>query len=226
MIHSHQVLRRPWRVLADLLALGLAPYVPRLYASRWLDGLSRPSVTPALPDADGPLAVALSHAHLDHSAAGRASSIPRVPLSTARAPRRASWRALAALGSSAGAARAVRLAAIDNARLMLVGPMRVELLPVDHDVCGAGGLLIHTSGGTIAYSGDLRLHGTAPQRSLPFARAARAAGARSADPGGHAALAARSSGPISRRGRGARESPRSGAAGGRDAAGPRRARSA
>jgi ribonuclease J len=45
-------------------------------------------------------------------------------------------------------------------------------------VAGACGLLIDTSAGMIAYSGDLRLHGAAPQQSLAFAQAARAAGAR------------------------------------------------
>jgi ribonuclease J len=59
-----------------------------------------------------------------------------------------------------------------------VGSLRAQLLPVDHDVCGACGLPIDTSAGAIAYAGDLRLHGAAPERSLAFARAARAAGAR------------------------------------------------
>lgn len=34
---------------------------------------------------------------------------------------------------------------------------------VDHSIPGAYGFIIHTSGGTIASSGDVRLHGTRPQ---------------------------------------------------------------
>src|SRR5271165_3576369 len=57
-----QVQRRPGRVLADLLALGLAPAIPGLYAEEHLAG-----ARPALPPSAGPLAVALSHSHLDHT---------------------------------------------------------------------------------------------------------------------------------------------------------------
>ena len=41
-----------------------------------------------------------------------------------------------------------------------IGSMKVELLPVDHSVLGACFTLIDTnSGGTIAYTGDIRFHG-------------------------------------------------------------------
>jgi ribonuclease J len=41
-----------------------------------------------------------------------------------------------------------------------VNGIDIEMIPVDHSVPGACGMLIHTSDKTIAYSGDLRLHGT------------------------------------------------------------------
>ncbi len=41
-----------------------------------------------------------------------------------------------------------------------VNGLEVEFIPVDHSVPGACGMLIHASDKTIAYSGDLRLHGT------------------------------------------------------------------
>jgi ribonuclease J len=54
--------------------------------------------------------------------------------------------------------------------------MRITMLPVDHDVAGASGMIVETPDGTLAYSGDIRLHGRHPERSLAFAQAARAAG--------------------------------------------------
>jgi len=42
-----------------------------------------------------------------------------------------------------------------------VGDVTVEPIHVDHSVPGAYGYLIHTSKGTIAYTGDLRRHGPA-----------------------------------------------------------------
>lgn len=40
-----------------------------------------------------------------------------------------------------------------------VGSITVEMVAVNHSIPGAVGYLIHTPGGTIAYSGDLRFHG-------------------------------------------------------------------
>jgi ribonuclease J len=56
--------------------------------------------------------------------------------------------------------------------------MRVTMVPVDHDVAGASGMIIETPDGVVAYSGDIRLHGLHPERSLAFATSAREAGAR------------------------------------------------
>ncbi len=168
-----QVRRRPWRVLSDLLALGLVPAVPGLYAPRWLEHLPA-SLSPVLAESDGPLAVALSHSHLDHShLAGFAD--PSVPVHCTGATARI-VEAHGVLGSSL--APAAHRLGDDAGGDFAVGPMRGRLLPVDHDVCGACGLLIETTAGAIAYSGDLRLHGPAPERSLAFARAARESGAR------------------------------------------------
>lgn len=49
-----------------------------------------------------------------------------------------------------------------------IGSIEVEPIHVDHSIPGAYGLLIHTSDGTIAYSGDVRLHGTRPEMTLDF----------------------------------------------------------
>jgi ribonuclease J len=53
-----------------------------------------------------------------------------------------------------------------------IGTIEVEPIHVDHSVPGAYGFLIHTSSGTIAYTGDFRLHGSKPSMSKDFIMAA------------------------------------------------------
>jgi len=55
-----------------------------------------------------------------------------------------------------------------------IGTVEVEPIHVDHSVPGAYGFLIHTSEGTIAYTGDFRLHGSKPDMSEDFIQAAAA----------------------------------------------------
>ncbi len=55
-----------------------------------------------------------------------------------------------------------------------LGPFRVRPVHVDHSVPGAYGLLIDCGGVTLAYSGDLRLHGEAGELTLDFVREASA----------------------------------------------------
>jgi ribonuclease J len=52
--------------------------------------------------------------------------------------------------------------------------MTVERITVDHDTPGASGYLVTTSDGVLAFTGDIRFHGRAPERSWRFAE--RAAG--------------------------------------------------
>jgi ribonuclease J len=49
-----------------------------------------------------------------------------------------------------------------------IGSIEVEPIHVDHSIPGAYGFLIHTSQGSIAYSGDVRLHGSKPQMTQEF----------------------------------------------------------
>lgn len=56
-----------------------------------------------------------------------------------------------------------------------VGCIEVEPIHVDHSVPAAYGFLVHTSAGTLAYTGDLRAHGTRPDMTYDFvSRAGRA----------------------------------------------------
>jgi ribonuclease J len=56
-----------------------------------------------------------------------------------------------------------------------VGGVTVEPVHVDHSVPGAYGFLIHTSCGTIVYTGDFRVHGAKPAMTGDFVEKARAA---------------------------------------------------
>ncbi len=52
------------------------------------------------------------------------------------------------------------------------GDIQLEPVHVDHSVPGSYGFLIHTSSGTIAYSGDFRAHGTMSSLTGDFVKAA------------------------------------------------------
>jgi len=56
-----------------------------------------------------------------------------------------------------------------------IGSVEVEPVHVDHSVPGSYGFILHTTEGAIVYSGDFRIHGTKPQMTHDFAKAARAA---------------------------------------------------
>ena len=49
-----------------------------------------------------------------------------------------------------------------------IGSLEVEPIHVDHSVPGAYGFIIYTSAGPIAYTGDIRLHGTNSRMTLDF----------------------------------------------------------
>jgi ribonuclease J len=53
-----------------------------------------------------------------------------------------------------------------------VGNLEVEPFHVDHSVPGAYGFLIHTSIGTVVYTGDFRDHGAKPEMTHEFVEAA------------------------------------------------------
>jgi ribonuclease J len=51
--------------------------------------------------------------------------------------------------------------------------IQLEPFHVDHSIPGSYGFLIHTSGGTIAYSGDFRAHGSKSELTTDFVEAAK-----------------------------------------------------
>jgi len=54
-----------------------------------------------------------------------------------------------------------------------IGSLEVEPVHVDHSCPGAYGFIVHTSTGSIAYTGDFRLHGSRPEMSEEFVEKAR-----------------------------------------------------
>jgi len=56
-----------------------------------------------------------------------------------------------------------------------VGSLEIEPFHVDHSVPGAYGFLIHTSNGTVVYTGDFRDHGAKPELTRDFVEHARKA---------------------------------------------------
>jgi ribonuclease J len=54
-----------------------------------------------------------------------------------------------------------------------LGSVEVEPIHVDHSVPAAYGFIVHTSGGALVYTGDLRVHGTKPQMTHDFIERAR-----------------------------------------------------
>jgi ribonuclease J len=160
------VVERPGSALADRLRVGGAPRLPGLFDPAALaDGDPL-----ADPVGDG-TSVFVSHPHIDH--VGLAGFVRPDIAVHAHTDAVDMLTALTSAGAGlpGGDPAWHRLAAGDT---IAVGPMRVECLPVDHDVPGACGYLVHTESGTLAYTGDIRFHGRHPDRSWAFAE--RAAG--------------------------------------------------
>jgi ribonuclease J len=65
--------------------------------------------------------------------------------------------------------------AVPDRGRVAVGEIEVEFVAVDHDLPGATGFVIRTPDLTVAFTGDNRRHGTRPDISEAYARAARGA---------------------------------------------------
>lgn len=114
----------------------------------------------------GPFAhfgVFLSHVHNDHVGLVPHLAPADVYLSGP------SLAILAALDESDTLAKPnARFHALADYETFQLGRLKATLLPTDHDIAGASGLLIETPDGTVAYSGDWRRHGAHPERVDAF----------------------------------------------------------
>jgi ribonuclease J len=140
---------RPGRELADLLAVGSAPALPGVYAGEPWDGRTH---------------LFISHLHLDHTGLVPylGSDLPLFYPAAMEDLRRAAadsgylnWRKPAGTPVADGGE-------------VSVGPIRVRFIAVDHDLPGASGFRVETPEATMAFTGDLRLHGLHPEVTEAF----------------------------------------------------------
>lgn len=163
--------------IVDFLELRLLPNIEGIYRHDLLEFAGMKKHRDTLVDA-----VILSHAHLDHSA--HISFLDeRIPIFCNEityaimkavqetAPRKMEYEILdfkrrPLLNRRDEAIE--RKFNIVNGSLKING-LEIEMIPVDHSVPGATGMIIHGSDATIAYSGDLRMHGTNGYLTQEFA---------------------------------------------------------
>lgn len=160
--------------LTDLIELGIIPDLPNIYRNDLLQNEGRPLTEK--PDID---AVFLSHAHADHSW-NIALLHPDIPIHcgfTAKLMLQAAqetssgmyyedfYRYRECFVDRRGKPEKERnFKTFRTGDVIKIKDMEVEPIHVDHSIPGAYGFLVHTSAGTVAYSGDLRLHG--PKKSM------------------------------------------------------------
>ena len=138
----------------ELLELGILPKIEGIYefdeSERVID------------------AVFLSHSHLDHSA--HITFLKRsIPVycgeTTATILEAISKMSRARLDFNFEGLQFNTFRTGDKIR---VGSIEVEPIHVDHSVPGAYGFIVHTSSGSIVYTGDFRVHGIKPEMTFDF----------------------------------------------------------
>lgn len=121
-------------------------------------------------------ALFLSHAHLDHSA--YISFLKReIPVYCGET----SLTILEAVGELRGRSfeydfSGLRFETFRTGVKLRVGCFEVEPVHVDHSIPGAYAFIIHTPGGSLAYTGDFRVHGSKPELTRDFISKASEAG--------------------------------------------------
>jgi len=162
--------------IVDFLTMGLVPDITGVYRD---DLMTMAGRKPQSVDVD---AVLLSHAHADHADyisflhedipiyMGAACHLILKALSE-RASRTLEKEILDFKPrpySTKDAAIPRKINEFRTGDKFKIGSLEVEPIHVDHSVPGAYGFIIYTSEGPIAYTGDIRLHGTNAQMTRDF----------------------------------------------------------
>jgi ribonuclease J len=148
----------------DLFEFGLLPQIPGLYSEK---ALQNTSLKHAPPEVD---AVVLSHYHWDHM--GRIEHVdPEIPVYCGETT---SLIHEANSEASSSPLDGHELRTFRTGDRFTVGPMEFVPVHVDHSIPGAYGFVVHTSEGTLAYTGDFRFHGRVGSMTDDFVRAASA----------------------------------------------------
>ncbi len=137
-----------------LVELGILPRINGLYR-----------FDKAEPAFDG---VFISHAHIDHS--GHVSMLKReIPVFCGETTKTI-LQAVSEIRPSnfESDLDGVQWKTFRTGKKIKVDSIEVEPVHVDHSVPGAYGFLVHTSSGTIAYTGDFRMHGPRKDMSEEF----------------------------------------------------------
>jgi ribonuclease J len=146
-----------------LFEFGLLPEIPGLYSERALQNTPLRYVEPEVE------AVVLSHYHWDHT--GRIGYVdPKIPVYCGETT---SLIHEAYSESSSSPLDGHPIRKLRTGDRFRVGPMEFVPVHVDHSIPGAYGFVIHTSEGTMAYTGDFRFHGPAGAMTLDFVEVAR-----------------------------------------------------
>ena len=170
--------------IGDFLAMNLIPDIPGIYREDLLTHIGR---KPEEPEVQG---VLLSHAHADH--ANYISFLHKdIPIYCGESCK----YVLEAVSEQSQ--RSIENEVIDfkprplyrkdykkppiqrtfktfrTGDKIKIDSLEIEPIHVDHSVPGAYGFIIHTSEGTIVYTGDLRMHGLHAEMTTDFVEAAR-----------------------------------------------------
>ncbi|HKT22594.1 MAG TPA: MBL fold metallo-hydrolase, partial [Nitrososphaerales archaeon] len=147
----------------DLFEFGLLPEIPGLYSERALQNTRIRHVDPEVD------AIVLSHYHSDHT--GRIGyTDEKIPVYCGETTE--------LIHEAYSDSRSSPLDGHPIVKFRTGGRFKVgtiEFVPVhvDHSIPGAYGFIVHTSGGTMAYTGDFRFHGPAGSMTMDFMEAAR-----------------------------------------------------
>ena len=147
----------------DLFEFDLLPQIPGLYSE---GALQNTNVEYTEPEFD---AVVLSHYHSDHT--GRIEYIdPKIPVYCGETTSLIHDAYSASTGSPL---RGHPIRKFRTGDRFTIGPMEFRPIHVDHSIPGAYGFVIHTSGGTMIYTGDFRFHGPAGSMTKDLVDSAR-----------------------------------------------------
>lgn len=155
---------RPVNGLGDYFAFGLLPRIRGLYSEKMLASTDLAYAEPEVK------AVFLSHAHFDH--VGHIQFLdPQIPLCVGVGAKLLMESMEETSGfCSYGEHECRKFRTGDKIK---IDGVEVEPVHVDHSIPAAYGFIVHTSGGAVVYTGDLRMHGPRADLTEDFVEKAR-----------------------------------------------------